>query len=73
MLNSLKEYIVSLGRWIWVIIVDVLLAGTGAFLDISKTVQFPTWLWVTLFGMAFIIAPFLSFHKLRKQRDDAQN
>ena len=70
MWKSFTEYILSLGRWIWIVLVDILLAITGAYLDISEKVGFPTWLWVTLLGIALVIAPFLSFHKLRKERDE---
>lgn len=72
MRQSLKEYITSLGRWGWLVVVDIIFGIAGAYLDISETWGFPTWLWVLLLGIALIIIPFLAFHKVRKERDQAK-
>ena len=71
MRQSLKEYVSAMGHWGWVVLVDVLGAAIGAYLDISGKGGFPTWVWLTMLGLAFLIAPFIAFHKVRLQRDDA--
>ena len=53
-------------------LIDILSGMAGAYLDISGAWGFPTWLWVTLLGIAFIIIPFIAFHKIRVQRDVLQ-
>lgn len=70
MWKSLKEYVTALGHWGWIVLVDIFSGITGAYLDVSGIEGFPTWLWVTLLGIALIISPFIAFHKLRKQRDE---
>lgn len=54
-------------------LVDVVLGGAGAYLNISGKLSFPTWLWILLFGIAFIIVPFIVFHKLRLRLDELQS
>jgi len=73
MRQSLKEYITSLGRWVWVVLVDFILAGVGAYLDISNAAPIPTWVWLTLLLIGLIVAPFVAFHKLRLQRDELKS
>jgi hypothetical protein len=65
MWKSLTEYITALGHWGWVVLVDILSGGTGAYLDISGKWGFPTWLWLSMLGVALIIVPFIVFHKRR--------
>lgn len=73
MWKSLKEYVLATGRWGWVILVDILLGGVGAYLDISGTWELPRGVWVTMVGVAVLIGPFIAFHKIRQERDEASN
>ena len=70
MRKSLFEYIRALGRWGWVVLGDVIAGIAGAFLDISGIWRFPTWIWLILLIIGFIIVPFLAFHKLKLERDE---
>jgi hypothetical protein len=70
MWQSLKEYVTSLGRWGWVVIIDFILAGTGAYLDITNAAPIPMWVWITLGLVGLMVAPFIAFHKLRCKRDE---
>jgi hypothetical protein len=69
MLASFKEYVTSLGHWGWLVMADVIFAITGASLDVTGRVGFPTWLWFALLLVGLMVAPFLAFHKAREQRD----
>jgi hypothetical protein len=69
MWQSIKEYVTSLGRWAWVVMIDFILAGASAYLDISNSAPIPRWVWISLFLVGFIVAPFISFHRLRQERD----
>jgi len=71
MRESLQEYITALGRWGWAVLMGILVGGAGAYLDISGAWGFPTWLWLTMLGVAAIIVPFIAFHRVRVQRDAA--
>lgn len=46
-------------------------AVTGAYLDISDTAGFQTWIWALVGFLTLIVAPFLAFHKVRVERDRA--
>lgn len=71
MRESLREYITALGHWGWLVLVDVFSGLVGAYLDISGSKWgVPTWIWITLLGIAFVIVPFIAFHKLRIKRDE---
>jgi hypothetical protein len=72
MRESLKEYVVVLGKWLYLLIAGVLMSITGAYLDISGTANFPRWLWILFLVIAFVVASFYVFHKVRNQRNDAQ-
>lgn len=69
--KSLWEYITALGHWGWFVLIDIFAGLAGAYLDISGKVGFPTWLWMLLLGIAFIVVPFVAFHKVKVQRDKA--
>lgn len=73
MWQSFKEYVLVTGRWGWVILVDILLGGAGAYLDISGTWELPRWVWVTMVCVAVLVGPFMAFHKIRQERDEATN
>jgi len=73
MWKSFIEYITSLGRWGWFVLVDIFSGISGAYLDVSGTWGFPTWLWIILLGIAFVLVPFIAFHKLRLNRDELKS
>ena len=73
MRKSFIEYIISLGRWGWLVLIDVISGVTGAYLDISGKWGFPTWVWILLLGIAFVVVPFIAFHKLRLRQDELQS
>ncbi len=73
MWKSLQEYIRSLGRWGWAVLVGVLLSVAGAVLDVGGVVGFPRWVWATMIGVTLLVAPFIAFHQMRKQRDEARS
>lgn len=49
--------------------INFVVAGVGAYLDISNAVPIPMWVWISLFLVGLIVAPFISFHRLRFERD----
>ena len=51
---------------------DIISGGAGAYLDISGSWGFPTWLWIILLVIGLAIAPFWAFHKVRVGRDKLQ-
>lgn len=67
--RSAKEYVTLLGRWGWVVLVDVLFAAVGAYLDIRNAAPIPPWAWISLLLIALLVTPFVAIHKLRLQRD----
>lgn len=73
MLESLKEYILNMGRWGWLVLVDVIGSGIGGYLDISQSANVPTGLWLGFLIAGLVIAPFWAFHKLRQSKDDLQS
>lgn len=72
-LVSLKEYVLSLGHWGWVVAIDVVYSVTGFVLDVSDAVSIPTEAWLIPLIVALVVAPFIAFHKLRLKRDALQD
>lgn len=73
MRQSLKEYIRTVVRSWWVIIgflVGLLGIVGGAS---GNTILLPYWVWVSIGIIALIVAQFLAYHKVRRQRDEARN
>jgi hypothetical protein len=68
-IDSVVEYVTSLGHWGWVVLVDIGAGLTGAILDVSHTLDIPRWVWITLLSVGAIVAPFIAFHRVRLQRD----
>jgi hypothetical protein len=68
---SFKEYITALGHWGWFVLGDVVSGGAGAYLDVSGRVGFPTFIWILMLLGGLTVAPFMAFHKVRLQRDEA--
>lgn len=73
MWKSICEYLAAFGYWVYVVLVANVAGIAGLFLNVSNaTSGFPTWLWVALLTGGLVVAPFLAFHKMRVQRDDAK-
>lgn len=73
MRQSFKEYIRTVVRSWWVIIgflVGLLGIVSGAS---GNTILLPYWVWVSIGIIALIVAQFLAYHKVRRQRDEARN
>jgi hypothetical protein len=70
--KALKEYFTSMGHWGWVVTIDIIGSAIGGYLDISNTAEIPMWIWLTLLLIGLIVAPFLSFYKVRQRRDVLQ-
>ena len=70
MWDSLKEYIVVLGNWLWVILIGIFVGGIGAYLNISGKISVPIWVWLIVLAVALLVAPFKAFNKIRSQRDE---
>jgi hypothetical protein len=68
-LDSLLEYFTALGRWGWLVLVDIGAGLTGAILDATGKAGFPMWVWLTMLIAAATVAPFVSFHRVRLQRE----
>ena len=49
--------------------VDIISGIAGLILDVTDALSFPTWLWILLLAIGFVIIPFIAFHKMRLQRD----
>ena len=74
MWRSFREYIPAVVRRWWAVIVF----GAGDALGITssvlgKTILLPYWAWFIIGAIALIVAQFLAYHEVRKQRDDARN
>jgi hypothetical protein len=69
MRQSLTEYTTALGRWGFLLIADLCLSGIGAYLDISGGVPIPRWVWLSTVLVGLTVAPFISFHRVRTERD----
>lgn len=73
MWQSLREYISAVVRKWWAII-GFLIGALGLISMVSGiTILLPYWAWFIVGIIAFIVAQFLVYHEVRKQRDDARN
>lgn len=70
MWQSIKEYILVLGWWIWVILIGICLSGIGVYLNISGKEKIPIWVWFIVLVLALLIAPYKAFNKIRVERDE---
>ena len=72
MRKSFVEYITALGHWGWVVFVSVISSTIGtirlAIEDVPMTQNF--WLWILI--IVLLVVPFIAFHKVRVQRDEAK-
>lgn len=69
MKKTLKEYLRALGKWLWVLIVDIIGIIQDLLFDIPYIKRLPIEVWIFLFLLFIIIANIHAFHKLRIQRD----
>lgn len=51
-------------------LIDILSGVAGAYLDVSGTWGFPTWLWILFLIIGLLLAPFLAFHKVRLKSEE---
>lgn len=73
MRQSFREYIRAVGRKWWPIIgfgVGVLGIASGVS---GNTILLPYWAWVIIGIISLMVAQFLAYHEIRKQRDGAGN
>ncbi|MCJ7510800.1 MAG: hypothetical protein MUP14_07940 [Dehalococcoidia bacterium] len=61
-----REYVLLVARRWWVIGVGVIAAVIGIALNISRDVQVPVWLWVSLALVALSVAQFLVACEIKK-------
>ncbi len=52
---------------------DFVWSGIGLYLDVSGTTGIPMWAWLVPLILGLVVAPFLSFHKVRVKRDELKN
>ena len=72
MWQSFKEYIPTVVRSWWAII-GFLVGALGIASGVSgNTILLPYWAWLIIGTIALIVAQFLAYHKVRKQRDEAR-
>lgn len=71
MRKSFVEFVVTLGRWIWVLLLDILGGIVGAIQMVRTDFALG---WTALTGLClliFVFAVMAAFHKMREQRDTA--
>lgn len=80
MLQSLREYMILVGKGYWMLVVGVGLAIVGGGFDFAQStgitvVVVPVWsaraLWIGGLTMTAVVAPLFAFHRVRIQRDTA--
>jgi len=70
MWQSIKEYIsLSLGRWLGMTIGGIGVVGTIADVIGYSLPNMQLWAWLLIMFFGFSVAQFLTFHKVRAQRD----
>jgi len=69
-LETLKEYIISLGRWIWFLVADLLGIIQDLLFDIPIIKNISLQVWVVLLFLFLIIANFHAFYKISQKRDE---
>jgi ABC-type multidrug transport system fused ATPase/permease subunit len=70
--ESIKKYILALGRWGWVVM--GILAGdivgiATSYISSQHQFVMPIWGWWLILILVLLIAPFLAFHKMRIEHD----
>jgi len=58
---------------VWIVLLTSVAGAIGAYLDLSGRSSFPIWVWIPLLFIGLIIMPFIAFHRVREQRDEARN
>lgn len=72
MFSSVKEYLVALGKWVFVIAALLLGDVLGIIQSANTAFLLPQWGWWIILVIILTISPFLVFHKLRYERDELQ-
>jgi hypothetical protein len=67
MWKSAKMFAALVGKWWWVVAVDVGASGLGLAEVFGRRV--PNWVWFVLLNTGLLLAAFLAFHRLRLQHE----
>lgn len=70
---TLREYFSALGKWIWVMVADIIGIAQDLLLDIPLLKQFRIEFWLILLFTFLVIANIHAFHKLRIQRGELRS
>jgi len=73
MFRSLREYITALSRLWFYVIPSIILGIIGVYQLASgnQLIGIPPWVWLLVAFVFALIIPFIPFHKVRVQRDEA--
>lgn len=79
MLKSLTEYSTALGKWGFVVLVELIGSAIGVWFEFNPSVdpaisnieRIRGWVWFSALIAGLVIPPFIAFHIVRKQRDAA--
>ena len=72
MWRSLGEYFLAVLRW-WVVALGAVAGAVWFRQDLVPTPELPTWKWVLMGCFGLMVAQFLAFHRLRRQRDELKS
>jgi hypothetical protein len=64
-------YVPLVLKWWWAMVVGIILSITGAYLDSQFAAGriIPLWGWAVIGALGLVVAQFLGFHEVRKDRD----
>lgn len=66
--ETLPDYFLELVQDLWVVLVAIVIAIAGAIIDMGE-VNVPSWVWGTLIVASVFVAQFLTWNRMRKDRD----
>jgi hypothetical protein len=72
MRQSLKQYLLAVFRWWWVILVFVIGDVGGIVLTVQQNWTVPLWVWAAIGIAGLFTAQFLAFHHIKIERDELQ-
>lgn len=67
--ESAKEFFLSLGKWGWIVGGFLVLTIITGILPPLGITQIPAWAWIITGFITILLAAFVSFHKVRIERD----
>jgi hypothetical protein len=71
--KSFVEYITALGHWGWFVLVGVIGSTIGTITLAVKNVPIKEDFWLVILIVVLLVAPFIAFHNVRVQRDEAKS